>query len=125
MACIVHHLGLGHCTPPMYCTVVISFSNNHTRIAHLEHDHSMNIIIYPQDIPNFYILKCKRTRCVHPGRQSSKCRIAEYKSESYAAHCTDTLSINRSAFPIIISCRVRIRLIVSPGRPLLIRILSL
>ena len=107
----------------MNLTTEVSFGKNHACIAHFEYNHCMGGIIYPQDITDFYILKLKL--CVHPGRQSTKCSIAEYESESYTAHSDDIRPPKGSALPTIISLCIRIRLIVSPCRPLLVRLLVL
>ena len=34
----------------------ISLGNNHTRLVHLQHNHGMGVIAYPQDISGFYVL---------------------------------------------------------------------
>ena len=108
MAGIAHHPFLRYRPSPMNLTFVVSsadvsFGNDHARIAHLKYNHGMGVIAYPQDISDFYVRKCKLTLCVHPGRQTAKCRIAEYKSEGYAAHGTDILPIKGSSMPTVIS----------------------
>ena len=62
MAGVSQHLFFGYGSPPMHLTYVVSgthvsFGNHHAHIAYIEYDHSMNIIVYLQDIPGFYILK--------------------------------------------------------------------
>ncbi len=86
----------------MDAAVEVSFGNNHTRITHFEYDHRMGVIIYPQDISDFYILKCKLARCVHSGRQTAKCLIAEYKGESYTAYGNNIHAIESAAIPTVI-----------------------
>ena len=103
----------------------VPFGNDHTHVTHLKHDHGMHIISYPQDISHFYILICKLTCRIHSGRQAAKCRVTEYKCEGYTAHGTDSLSPEKTAFPMIISLLVRKRLIVGPDRSFLISILIL
>ena len=108
----------------MVSSADVAFGNNHTHITRLKHDHCVNVIIYPQNISDFYILKWKLTRRVHSGRQTAKCRIAECKCESYAAHSADIRSGKRTAFPMVIFW-IRIRLIISPDRSFFIHILIL
>ena len=108
MAGVSHHFIFGYGPPPMNLPFVvarahISLGNNHARIARLEHDHGMSVIVYPQNISDFYIRKCKLTRRVHPGRQTVECRIAEYKCKRHAAHGADILPVKRSALPAVIS----------------------
>ncbi len=123
MACIAHHFFLRYCPPPMNFTFMVSdtdvsFGNNNACIVHFKHDHGMGIVVYPQDISDFYIFKCKLTCFVHPGWQTAKRLIAEYKSKSYAAHGTNIMPIKSPTFPTVISLRIRIRLIVGPSCPL-------
>ncbi len=128
MTCATHHLFLGYCPPPMDLSaavifVVVSFSNNHACVAHLKNDHSMGVIVHPQDIPDFYILIFESTRCVHPVLQTAKCRIADHKSKSYAARGADIRPAKGSAFPTVRMFN-GIRVIV-PGRVFHIPCLSL
>ena len=125
MAGAAHHLFLRYCPSPMNLpymvpSTYVSFGNQYACITHLQDDHSMSIVVYPQDIAYLYIIECKRTRRVHPGRQTAKSLIAQYESEGYAAHSTDSISAKSSSLPMVISLRIRIRLIVGPDRSLLI-----
>ncbi len=101
----------------------VSFGDDYAHIAYFKYDYSMSVIVHPQDISRFYIRKCEPARSVHPARQAAECRVAEYESESYAAHGGDILPVQGSAFPMVISLGVRIGLIVGPRRSLFICVL--
>ncbi len=66
----------------------------------------MGVVAYPQDIPYLDILECKPARGIHPGRQTAKCRIAEYESEGYATYGGDICPVQGSALPMVISLRI-------------------
>ncbi len=108
MAGVTHHLFLRYCPSPVNLAFVVagtdvSFCNNYARSVNLKHDHGMGVIAYPQYVSDFYILIAKFTRLVHPGWQAAKGRIAEYKSEGYAAHGNDITPTKRTALPTVIS----------------------
>ncbi len=130
MAGVAHHYFFRYCTPPMNPALMVSgtdvsFGNDDACVTHLKHDHGMGVIVDTQNISGFYVCKCKITLCIHPGRQTAECRVAEYKSKGYAAHGADLLPVKRSALPMISSLCVRIRLIIGPDRPFLILIIFL
>ena len=125
MAGVTHHLVSGHCPSPMNLTAEISFGNDHAGVAHLQYNYGMAVRVYPQNISNLHILIIKFAGCVHACRQRTECLVTEYKGKSDTTHGTDIFPVKSSALPLVISRRIRIRLIVSPGRSLLIPVVIL